>query len=82
MHSIDFDAITVPTPAAYDAADPHKQRENLAYVLNQALGQLTGEIDIDAVDAIDALSVSGEVLQLPGFRVTRAGRVLSLVIDP
>jgi hypothetical protein len=82
MMTIDFDTITVPTPAAYDSADPHKQRENFFYVLNQILDQCSGEIDIDLAEQIGSLAVTGGTFELPGLRITRSGRVVSFVMSP
>ncbi len=82
MHEIDFDSIATPTPEPYDAAHPHKQAENLFFVLNQVFSQLTGTLDIDLGEHISALSAMGETLEAPGFKITRAGRVISLVMDP
>jgi hypothetical protein len=37
---IDFSAITVPTPEPYDNNRAERQRENMAYVVNQILQQM------------------------------------------
>lgn len=82
MQQIDFDTITKPTPAAYDSANPTQQQENFYYRMNQLFDQISGEMDIDLYESISALSVEGETIELPGFRVTRSGRVVSFVITP
>ena len=82
MHIIDFETITVPTPAAYDSADPNKQRENFYYVMNQILNQLSGEIDIDLAEQIGSLAVTGGSFELPGLTIKRSGRVVSFVMSP
>jgi hypothetical protein len=61
--TIDFDAITWPTPAAYDSADPHKQRENLAYVWLQILSQCAGTLDVDVADALKALQFNNATIR-------------------
>jgi hypothetical protein len=82
MHTIDFDTITKPTPAAYDAADPTKQQENFYYRLNQVFDQLSGTMDIDLAEHLSALSVEGTALELPGLKIVRSGRVVSLIMSP
>lgn len=82
MQTIDFSTITVPTPAAYDSANPHQQRENLCYVLLQILAQCSGTMDIDLAEQIGGLAVTGETFEMPGFKVKRSGRVISIVTNP
>lgn len=82
MHVIDFDTITKPTPAAYDAANPTQQQENFYYRLNQAFDQISGTMDIDVHEVISALSVEGATFELPGLTIKRSGRVISFVMNP
>jgi len=37
---VEMGLITVPTPEPFDANRPERQRENLAYVINQILAQM------------------------------------------
>ena len=67
--------ITIPTPAAYDSADPHKQRENLCYVFLQLLTKMqTAGTDIDLVGAVSALQFNGESLDFGDVRLTLSNR--------
>lgn len=78
--------ITIPTPAAYDAADPTKQQENFYYVLNQILttAKTAGEsIDVNQAaltEAVGDLSFSGERLEIPalGLMLQKLGKTLAI----
>lgn len=83
MNIVNFDTITKPTPAAYDAANPTAQQENFFYRLNQAFDQLTGEMDVDLADRIGDLSFEGAIFEIPGFiKVYRSGRSVTLTLSP
>lgn len=68
---ISLENITIPTPAAYDSADPTKQSENFFYVLNQILATAkTAEEPITVntaplVQAVKDLMFNGFELSIP-----------------
>lgn len=80
MIEIDFSTITVPTPAAYDSADPHKQRENFYYVMNQILAQFNTDsvvLDIDVTGAIVPLQFNNATVHWGELSITMTNQASS-----
>ena len=82
MQQIDFDTITKPTPAAYNAANPTEQQENFYYRMNQLFDQISGEMNIDLAEEISGLAMEGSTVEIPGFiRMSRHGRTVSFTFS-
>lgn len=78
---IDFSSLTIPTPGPYQDTNPHRQRENLCYVLLQILGQLNTNAvelpDIDVVKALKDLQFNHIVFDLGAIRIILDGRTVT-----
>lgn len=85
MADIVFSTLTIPTPQPYDDAHPHRQRENLFYVLNQIAAQFKTNgvvLDADLTQAVLDLSYAGQEIDLPGLNIKRSGKVLTIEYTP
>jgi hypothetical protein len=78
MENFDLSAVTIPTPAPYDEADPFKQIENLCYVILQILTVAKAhEFTMAAkplTDAVDALAYNGTEFDLGDLIIRFTGK--------
>lgn len=74
--------LIVPTPEPYNETAPNKQRENLAYVALQMIGQMqqTGDvIEPGLTQAVQDLKYNGQIIDLGPLKIQLTGQTLSIL---
>ena len=92
MSTFNLSQVTIPTPQPYNNKENNQQRENLCYVLLQAIGQAKQAgftfadtqasltIDVSGIEsALRDLKYNSEVLDLGPIKIYLTGKTLSLV---